>query len=188
MNVHTLTELSSPMDGVVWGNDGQMRGVVLGGGESNRPVPDINVHSVSGTMPHGRTMNEGHSTFCVMEDKDVLNSEDMKRQMDGIEQDYDAVDKSQYTMDEQTAIQLKDEDERLVMKTSRTKMDREIGMQMKKIDAIKNDEMRVVQNEIMNYKALIKQNERKLDDIRRNADMKKAVLRRRRIQLKFHPM
>jgi hypothetical protein len=136
--------------------------------------------------PRGRTV--GGAELCVLPDDDAIAEIDMKNGMNEIVTDYSRIDKAHYEMDKDTAEWLSQKDEEVVMKASKSKMDREIGMQMKKIDVAKNDEMRLVQMRIMEYKSLIKQNERKLDDIKRNADARKSVLRRKRVHLKAHPL
>jgi hypothetical protein len=135
-------------------------------------------------------MNNAQSSVTenINSDDDVVTPERMRDEIDHLRSDYDNMDKSRFEMDEDTRVWLDEKDEDLVIKSSKSRLNREIGMQMRKIDIKKNDLIGSMRMKVFEHRKLMQKWEREIERVIRDADAQKNVLRRKRIHLKAHPI
>ena len=101
-------------------------------------------------------------------------------------QDYSNVDMNTYAdeRDEAHERMKKEADDLLLISTSKKKMDRDIGRQLHIVDLEKRHLVSNIKHEQEALRSQIVELQNKIDLILRNADIKKACLRRKRLQLK----
>ena len=174
-NIHTLNEFVVQNDAV--SGLAMMQNASNGRGNGQRCLNDVDMADVSPAEPE-----------TITPDEDAVNHEDMKTQIAQIRADYEHMDKTQFNMDDETREWLEQKDQNIVVHSAKSRMDRNIGIQMKKIDEDKNDRICRLRLKMMECRTLMKKLEPHIEAITRDADAQKGVLRRRRIHMKAHPI
>ena len=166
--VHTLTELL----------DGNTTGTVNHFAEPANRV-DGNDTVMTDVINSERT---------VESDEDPISPNRMNAELIRFKGDYQSLDKRNYQMDEESRAWLVEKDEHLLISTSKKTMDRSMASQMRKIDIERMERVKHIRIHIMELRSQIQKCERQIEKAMRRADEKKAVIRRKRNELKVHPI
>jgi hypothetical protein len=107
----------------------------------------------------------------------------MRTEIGILENEARAVDLGKY-IDEDERMLMKEKDDVLLIRASKSRLAREIGLQVKEIDIRKNIALSEMQQKLMQLQTAVLDIKREMENIIKNANLEKAVVRHKKFFMK----